>query len=290
VNAQVLIADRDPFNLHLLQEVCEGAGYDVVTADNGRQVLDVIARERPNLLLLGVSLPELGGFDVLRVLKADSELAHIPVILLTEEDDVDSRTRGIEYGAEEYLTKPYRVREIEQRLRNALRMRQAETAAEQANERARNADPVDPLTHAGTREQLIVSLDYEFARAARYRHPLSCLVVRVSNLKDIVEAAGQEAGDGVLISVSSGLRSCIRSIDHLFRSECDFTALLPETGAKGARVVLDRVQARAADHSLWGAEVQPLPAIALAYATYPDYAVHSGGELLEQAMGQLAGG
>jgi len=288
VNALVLVADDDPFNLRLLQELCEAAGYRVVTAADGSAVLDVVARERPDLVLLDLAMPGLDGFEVMRILKSDADLADIPIVLVTAAGDEESRSRGIELGAEDYVTKPYRVFEIQQRVRNALRVRAAETEAARARERIRTAELVDPLTRAGTSSQLMISLDYEFTRAARYAHSLACVVVRIDNYVDIVEHGGQETGEGVLMQIASGLRSCIRGIDHLFRGDLEeFVLLLPETGREGADVVLGRVRSRDEDGSLWGASIEPTPVLRTGVAVHPTEGITHGNGLLRAAVDDM---
>jgi diguanylate cyclase (GGDEF)-like protein len=288
VTSLVLVADDDPFNLRLLQELCEGVGYRVVTAADGSAVLDVVARERPDLILLDVAMPVLDGFEVLRILKSDADLSDIPVVLVTAAGDEESRSRGIELGAEDYVTKPYRVFEIQQRVRNALRVRAAETEVARARERVRSTELVDPLTRAGTSQQLIVSLDYELTRAARYKHPLTCAAVRIANYVDIVERGGQDAAEGALVQLTGGLRACIRAIDHLFRSDLEeFVLLLPETDAAGAVVVRGRIEERAADRSLWGAAIEPVPVIRIGIASFPEAKADTGNALLRAALDDL---
>lgn len=281
----ILVADDDPFNLRLLTELCEAAGYDVIACGDGQAVLDTIARERPALVLLDVKMPRLDGFEVMAILKADANLASIPIIVVTSADDVETRERGIALGAEDYVTKPFRVFELQQRIRNVLRVSVAETAAAAAREEARDKGTVDPLTHAGTAQQLRITLDYEFTRAARYKNPLTCIIVRVANYVDIVEHSGRDSGEGVLVQTAAGLRQAIRGIDHLFRSDVDeFTMLLPETNAKGAQVVLDRITEQAGDRSLFGPAIQPPPALGIGQSALPDDDVESGGELLTLAV------
>lgn len=284
----VLIADSDPFNLRLLQELCEAAGYRVATASDGGEVLDTIARERPGLLLLDVAMPTLDGFEVMRILKSDRELASIPVILVTPEGDVDARGRGIELGAEDYLTKPYRVFDVQQRVRNALRLQAAESDAAKALRRARNSEAVDSLTRAGTAQQLRITLNYEFTRASRYGHSLACVVIQLGNFEQIVEVSGQDGGEGALVQVAAGLRTCVRAIDYLFRSDVDeFVLLLPETGQPGVDAVLHRIHSRAEDQSLWGVSMSPTPLVRAAAATFPEHEVPGGDELLQVARAKL---
>lgn len=281
----ILVADDDPFNLRLLAELCQSAGYRVITAEDGGQVLELVARERPDLLILDVMMPVHDGFEVMQLLRGDPELAGIPVVLVTAAGDVETRSRGIDLGAEDYITKPYRVFEIQQRIRNALRVRAAEREAARERDRARDAETVDALTRAGTSQQLTISLEYEHTRAARYGHPLTVMVVRLANHEEIVAQAGQEAGEGALVQLAQGLRNCIRGIDHMFRSDLDeFTLLLPETDAEGSLVVARRIVESASDGSLWSASIQPLPLIRVGHASFPGDKVHEGEALRRLAL------
>jgi diguanylate cyclase (GGDEF)-like protein len=288
LKATVLIADDDPFNLRLLQELCESAGHTVLTALDGREALDAIARRQPDLVLLEAELPGIDGLEVLRVLKGDPDLAEIPVLVVTAAEAEDARHRAIELGAVDYLARPYRMVEVHQRIRTALRLRAAETAAREARDAVARDSLVDALTHAGTAHQLSISMEYELTRAQRYGHPLTCVVVRVENAAAIAGAAGDDAVEGVLVALSGGLRGCIRAIDHLFRSgDGEFTMILPETAAAGAGTVVERVRARAADQSLWGVAVTPAPVLRIASACYPDDSPDSGEALRHIAASRL---
>jgi diguanylate cyclase (GGDEF)-like protein len=266
--ALVLVADDEPFNLRLLEELCAGAGYRVATAENGRQVLESIARERPDLVLLDIGMPDLDGYEVMQILKKDPDLAAIPIIVVTGRGDDEGRSRAIGLGAEDWVSKPYRVFEVQQRIRNALRVRAAEDAAARAARRVQSSEVVDPLTRAGTSKQLVITLDYETVRATRYGHPLTCVVVRFVNFESVLARGGPDGADAALVSIAGGLRSCIRSVDHMFRSEVDeFTLVLPETGPDGAQVVLSRVREGAVDSSLWGVAMRPAPALSIGVST-----------------------
>src|SRR5688500_4710229 len=105
MSALVLVAEADPFNLRLLTDLCSTLGYEVVTAGDGGAVLDSVARERPHLLLMDAALPVMDGLQVLRILKADANLAHVPVLLVTAEGDEAVQRQALESGAEDYVTK-----------------------------------------------------------------------------------------------------------------------------------------------------------------------------------------
>jgi len=285
MSSLVLVADADPFNLGLLQELCEAAGYEVRTASTGTEVLAIAARERPDLLLLDMAMVGLDGLEIMRILKADADTSTIPVILITNANEVGARSEGIGLGADDYISKPYRVFEVQQRIRNALRVRAAEDEAAKMRD-SFIPGTIDPLTRTGTSQQLTISLEYEFTRAVRYGHALTCMVVRLDNYQDIVKAMGQDAGDGTLVSMATGLRACIRGIDHLFRSDLhEFVILLPETDEAGAAVVRARIEEREHDRSLWGGAVEPKPRLRLGAACSNHAGASDGTGLLHAALG-----
>ena len=286
MSALVLVADHDPFNLRLLHDACEAAGYDVVTAADGPGVLAMVARQPPDLLLLDAEISEVDAFEILRILKADTSLVSIPVLLVTEEGNLEGRRRGIELGAEDYLTRPYRVFEIQQRVRNVLRATRRDRLG--TPESTPPADQRDPVTGAGTPSQLLISLDYEHTRAERYGHPLTCMVVRVSNTAAIAAASDDGTANRAMASIGSGLKGCIRAVDHLFRLRRDeFCILLPETDGTGAGHVLRRLEGQVQSGELWGEEVTPKPEVEIAWTSTPDTNVTSGDELLKRTRRSL---
>ena len=284
MSALVLVADHDPFNLRLLEEACDAAGYDVVTAADGQEVLAMVARQTPDVVVLDSAVPTVDGFEVVRILKSDANLCEIPVVLVTDSEDVDARSKGIELGAEDYLTRPYRVFEIQQRIRNVLR---AATGGK-ILATIPPADQLDPATGAGTPSQLLLSLDYEHTRAVRYGHPLTCLLVRVVNQQQLADAGREQRDDRAMALIGSGIRGCIRAVDHLFRVRRDeFCVLLPETDAEGAQYVLKRLQRRAQNGDLWEGALDPAPQIATGLSTVPSPKIKNGNDLLHLARAAI---
>ncbi len=286
MSALVLVADPDPFNLRLLHEACEAAGYDVVTAADGPEVLAMVARRPPDLLMLDAKMSEIDAFEILRILKADTSLVNIPVLLVTDEGDLEARRRGIELGAEDYLTRPYRVFEIQQRVRNVLRATRRDRLG--IPESTPPADQHDPVTGAGTPSQLLISLDYEHTRAERYGHPLSCIVVRLGNSTELAAASEDRTADRAMALLGSGLKRCIRAVDHLFRLRRDeFCILLPETDSHGASYVLRRLNGQVENGELWGGNVSPRPLVQIALTSTPQTSIKSGDDLLKQTRHAL---
>lgn len=122
---KILVVDDNPENIMLVRDVLELSDYQVIEARNGPQAIEMITELKPDLVLLDVNMPEMDGFQVCRILKADEHTHHIPVIMLTAQSDIDSRVQGIEAGADDYLTKPYSPRELLARVERTLRSKAA---------------------------------------------------------------------------------------------------------------------------------------------------------------------
>ena len=102
----MLVVDDDPVTRLMLTGSLEERGHHVTTAEDGRQALELVRSERFDVVLLDVLMPNMDGYEVLEQLKGDADLRHIPVIMVTSVDDLDSAVRCIELGADDYLSKP----------------------------------------------------------------------------------------------------------------------------------------------------------------------------------------
>jgi adenylate cyclase len=106
-NGKILVVDDDPFDREVLYVNLTEEGYTVKTAENGRDGLQMLSEQAFDIVLLDLLMPEMDGFDVLRIIKADVRLRHLPVIIISGEEDFASITRCIASGAEDYMQKPF---------------------------------------------------------------------------------------------------------------------------------------------------------------------------------------
>jgi two-component system KDP operon response regulator KdpE len=114
----VLVVDDEPRMIRFIRMNLELEGYQVVEASNGIQALDQVRKHMPDLVVMDVMMPKMDGFESLRSLR---EISTVPVILLTVRSDEDDRIRGLELGADDYITKPFSPRELVSRVNAVLR-------------------------------------------------------------------------------------------------------------------------------------------------------------------------
>lgn len=119
--ARILIVDDDTRVCRMIEAVLKGLGHFVLVANNGTAALEEAARVLPDLVILDVMMPDLSGYEVCRRLRSSVRLANTPVIFLTARSMVSDRIEGFEAGADDYLVKPFDLRELELRVEALLR-------------------------------------------------------------------------------------------------------------------------------------------------------------------------
>jgi len=123
MSARILVVDDILANVKLLEAKLSSEYYTVLTANDGIEALDVAARELPDLILLDVMMPRMDGFECCAKLKANPELCHIPVVMVTALDQPSDRVRGLEAGADDFLTKPANDLALFARVRSLVRVK-----------------------------------------------------------------------------------------------------------------------------------------------------------------------
>jgi len=119
---RILVVDDEPRMVHFIRLNLEHDGFEVVEAPSGSKALDLLRDRLPDLILLDVMMPDLDGFETLRLVR---EISSVPIIMLTAKGEEDDRVRGLELGADDYITKPFSPRELVSRVRAVLRRTEA---------------------------------------------------------------------------------------------------------------------------------------------------------------------
>jgi len=118
----ILIVDDEPIGRQLIDAILYKEGYDLQFAENGKEAFEKAKTVNPDLILMDVMMPEIDGFEVCQMLRDDKEMNNVPIILVTALDDIDSRIRGLEAGADDYISKPFDRLELLARIKIITRL------------------------------------------------------------------------------------------------------------------------------------------------------------------------
>ncbi|MCD4806276.1 MAG: response regulator [Methanococcoides sp.] len=121
---KVLIVDDEPDAVIATKRALEADGYNVIEANNGVMAFDVLKSDIPDVILLDVMMPDMDGFEVCRRLKEEPLYENIPVIMLTAKGEINDKVEGLDIGADDYMTKPFNLKELKARIKTVLRRTQ----------------------------------------------------------------------------------------------------------------------------------------------------------------------
>lgn len=230
---KILIVDDNPGIREAVQVTLALDGYHFTVAENGRQALALAFSERPDLVVLDLMMPEMDGLECCRTLKSSLATRSIPIILLTAEDDPDDVVRGLEAGADDYVTKPFNPKELRARVASALR-------------RTRSYVDTDPLTHLPGNRVLREELNRRVAAGG----PTAVCYIDLDYFKAFVDAYGFERASQVIVAVA---RLCSEAVvghggEHSFVGHIggdDFVALCaPERAPAVCRALIAAFEAQ----------------------------------------------
>ena len=121
--ASILVVDDQAPNRKLLTDLLRSKGYTVETASGGQEALLKVRASKPDLVLLDVVMPDLSGYEVCKIIRSDPDTGVLPIIMVTALDPTEERVKGLEAGADDFLTKPINVAELLARVRSLLRIK-----------------------------------------------------------------------------------------------------------------------------------------------------------------------
>lgn len=233
----VLVADDEKHNRTLLTELL-GDRYRIILAKSGVQALTLAQTHAPDLILLDIVMPEMDGFETIKVLKEDPRTENITVIFISGLTSPSDEEKGLLLGAVDYITKPFRPAIVHARIRNhltsVLQRRLLEHLA-----------MIDGLTAIPNRRRFDEVYAQEWRRCQRSGSPLSLLVIDVDHFKHYNDTFGHAAGDTVLKQIASCLKDELkRPADFVARyGGEEFVVLLPEIEQSGAIAMAERLRA-----------------------------------------------
>lgn len=278
----VLLVDDEQINIYALKVILESRSYQCLTASSGVEALRIATEALPDAILLDIQMPGMDGYEVCQQLKKDPRTEPIPIVFLTARHcDNEEIVRGLELGANDYITKPFNQEELLARVGVMVRVRTAEDAL-------RNASQTDELTELKNRRFLQQRLEDELHRASRYSMKLSCVMLDIDHFKKINDSHGHSAGDFVLKEVADVIIRHVRRSDIAVRyGGEEFVLILFESDQTQATKVAERIRKDVESRTFsWNGEDLSLT-ISSGVATFPEPGITTPDELISRADSAL---
>ncbi|MDR1046792.1 MAG: diguanylate cyclase, partial [Treponema sp.] len=233
----IMIADDDKANLDILSSILMNE-YDLRIVRNGKAVLEQVADSPPDLLLLGVMIPGLTGFEVLANLKQVESTHHIPVIFITSLDGEGYEEKGLRLGAVDYITKPFNQGIVLARIRSQIQIVRYIREIERLG-------MIDALTDIPNRRNFDIRIREEWRREGRTGSSLSMMMIDIDFFKHYNDTYGHPQGDILLRSLASLFTVHLkRPSDFVARlGGEEFAVLLSGVDKEGAALMAEKIRA-----------------------------------------------
>lgn len=277
---KILIAEDQLPTSRYLRRLLERMGHEVYEAGDGEEAWELIRRDQPPLLISDWMMPRLDGLELCRRIRSQTVEGYTYIILLSARTSREDKLKGLNAGADDFLTKPLDADELCVRLEIASRILEVHQALGRQNSRLIEMATTDDLTGVNNRRRFGEDLHLHAALAARHGLPLSLIMLDIDHFKKYNDSFGHLAGDDILRTIATILRSEVREHDLVARyGGEEFVLLLPSTGSEAAVEVAERLR-KAVSRGTWN--MVPLTASFGVATTDPTHSI-SIEELIAQA-------
>jgi diguanylate cyclase (GGDEF)-like protein len=269
MGARILIVDDNTMIRSEIKAVLmkDGGFSHFMEAADGLTAFKTIMETPPDLVLCDLVMPGFDGLKFLGLKASRKELAQIPVIILTAEDDLDRKAEILERGASDYVTKPFHEKELLARVRIHTKLKLLQDELREMNVQLEALSVTDVLTGLANRRRLMTRLEEEVQRARRYKTPLSVVMIDIDHFKQVNDSYGHAMGDEVLRNIGTMLKASLRATDLAARyGGEELTLVLPHTDIPAALQVAENLRQKFAemDHTLDGVTIRKTASMGLA--------------------------
>jgi len=253
-------------------------------AKDGLEGFKTLIESKADLVICDVEMPRMDGFKFLQLVESRPELLGVPIIMLTGKMDFDSKIKGLEQGASDYLTKPFDAGELVARVKVQLKLKSLQDELKKANELLKRLTNIDHLTNLFNRRHLAEVLEGEFFRARRNNESLSLIIADIDYFKKVNDTFGHQNGDVVLSAVANLIQRQLRAYDSAARyGGEEFVLVIPGTPLAGGVMVAERLRQAVLDFNFPSPMEDLTVTLSAGVATYPSPLVDNVDSLFRQA-------
>ena len=281
----LIIDDSDQIRKEIRSSLEASHLFKVVhEAREGLRGFKLLMEHEIDLVLCDLLMPGCDGFKFLLMKHKRVKYKDIPVILLTGQEDLKNKVRGLELGASDYLVKPIDPRELLARVKVQLKIKDLQDELKIKNARLAELSVTDGLTKIYNRRYLHEKLDHEFNRCSRYNLPLAYVMFDLDFFKEVNDKYGHIAGDFILVEVAAILERNSRKLDLVARfGGEEFAMLLPNTEKEGAIKLADRVREEIQNNRFNFENNEINVTVSAGIVLYPHDGVESTEQLIKKA-------
>jgi two-component system cell cycle response regulator len=246
---RVLLVEDDEKDAKLIKDVLETETYDLIHVSTGEEAISVALSQKIDLILLDIFLPGIDGFEVCARIKDIKETNDIQVVIITCMDDLESKIRGVELGADDYLIKPINKREIRARVKALLRKKGYIDELHSHYDMAMDSAINDGLTGLYNHVYFKHFLGMEVKKSLRQGYPVALIMLDIDDFKKYNDKLGHITGDVILRELANVVRENVREIDLPARyGGEEFALVLPYAGKDGALSGSKRIMKAISSH------------------------------------------
>lgn len=282
--AKVLIIDDSKLITHFGKDILSGKGYEVITAGDGVAGIENAQKEKPDVILLDVVMPGIDGYEVCRRLKADSDTKDIAIIMFTSKSEPTDKIKGLELGAQDYITKPFDSGELIARVNTHVRLKELYDALEERNRQLAELANKDGLTNLYNHRCFQELLSKELSRAKRFNEFISLLFLDVDHFKRFNDTYGHQMGDVVLKSMAQLITDSVREMDIPARyGGEEFSVILPTADRDTAKEIGERIRKIVESQVFKMDKTEVHVTVSIGVASFPDPTIEQPRDLIEHA-------
>jgi two-component system cell cycle response regulator len=245
----ILVVDDSPVYHKLVSDALYYQPYSILRANSGKEALDLFAKHAPPIVITDWMMPDLNGPDLCKRIRSESQAGYTYIILLTSMSDNESLLKGLEAGADEFLTKPFDPAELQARLGVGRRIVQLHRQIDAKDKQIEGSSRIDPVTGFPNHRAIQEWATWQLTAAAQNGFPAWVVLADVDSFGEINEKFGREAGDTVLKEFAQIMRDISRPADICGRvGDDELVCVLTHASKDNIAAAIERYRIRFAEH------------------------------------------